>query len=205
VLHEVRASGRRCLALELDVQDVPSIEAAVTRARSEFGRIDVLVNNAGINIRSPAMDVTEDEWDAVLDTNLKGLFFCCQAVGREMVSSGGGSIVNVASTMGLVALENRASYCSSKGGVVLLTRALAVEWAPHGIRVNAVAPTFVPTDMTVAVLSDPASKAKVLAKIPMGRVGQVEEVSNAVVFLASPASSFTTGVVLPVEGGYLAQ
>ena len=205
VLNAVEASGRRCLALELDVRDVRSIDAAVTRVRSEFGRIDVLVNNAGINIRGPALDVTEDQWDTVLDTNLKGLFFCCQAVGRHMISLGGGSIINIASTMGLVALENRASYCSSKGGVVLLTKALALEWARHGVRVNAVAPTFVLTDMTVAVLSEPASKANVLAKIPMGRVGEVDEVSKAVLFLASPASSFTTGVVLPVEGGYLAQ
>ncbi len=205
VTSAVETTGRRCLPVALDVLDVHSIENLVERVKSKFGRFDILVNNAGINIRGPALDVTEEQWDTVLDTNLRGLFFCSQAVARQMIPAGGGSIVNLASTLGVVGMENRASYCASKGGVVLLTKALAVEWAPHNVRVNAVAPTFVLTDMTVAVLSDPASKARALAKIPMGRVGEVDEVANAVLFLVSPASSFITGAVLPIEGGYLAQ
>jgi NAD(P)-dependent dehydrogenase (short-subunit alcohol dehydrogenase family) len=201
----VEAAGRRCLPVELDVVDLRSIEAMVVRTKRTFGRLDILVNNAGINIRGPALDVTEGQWDAVVDTNLKGVFFCSQAVAREMIPQGSGSIINLASTMGVVALENRATYCASKGGVVLLTKQLAVEWAPHGIRVNAVAPTFVLTNMTSGVLADPAVRARVLDRIPMGRIGEIDEVANAVVFLASPASSFVTGAILPVEGGYLAR
>jgi len=201
----VDAAGRRCLPLEMDVLDLRSIEAMVARAKRTFGRIDILVNNAGINIRGPALGVTEEQWDAVVDTNLKGLFFCSQAVAREMMPQGNGSIINLASTMGVVTMENRATYCASKGGAVLLTKQLAVEWAPHGIRVNAVAPTFVLTNMTSGVLADPATKARVIERIPMGRIGEIDEVANAVVFLASPASSFVTGAVLPVEGGYLAR
>jgi 2-deoxy-D-gluconate 3-dehydrogenase len=177
----------------------------VEEVDSTFGRINILVNNAGINIPRPVLDVTEEEWDAVLNTNLKGLFFCSQAVGRVMLREGGGSIVNVASTMGLVAMPDRAAYCSSKGGVIQVTKVMALAWATEGIRVNAIAPTFVVTDMTSAMLEEPEVMENVMKMIPMRRVGEVGEIAQAVVFLASPASSFVTGVVLPVDGGYLAK
>jgi len=205
VRREIEAAGRRCVPLELDVRDLRTIDAMAERVASEFGRLDVLVNNAGMNIRTSALEVTEDEWDTVLDTNLKGVFFCSQAAGRLMLRAGGGAIVNLASTMGVVALENRATYCSSKGGVVLLTKQLALEWAPRHIRVNAVAPTFVETDMTAEVLRDPVAGPKALSRIPIGRAVDVAEVARAVLYLASPAASAVTGVVLPVDGGYLAQ
>ncbi len=205
VRREIEAAGRRCLPVELDVREVRGIASMADRVASALGRLDVLVNNAGINLRTSALEVTEDEWDAVLETNLKGLFFCSQAAARVMMGAGGGAIVNLASTMGVVALPNRATYCSSKGGVALLTKQLALEWAPHHIRVNAVAPTFVDTDMTAEVLKEPASRAAVLARIPIGRPVDIAEVARAVLYLASPAASAVTGVVLPVDGGYLAQ
>ena len=196
--------GRRCLPVELDVREIESIHSMVDEVDTVFGRIDILVNNAGINIPRPVMEVTEEEWDAVLDTNLKGVFFCSQAVGRLMLREDGGSIVNIASTMGLVAMPDRAAYCSSKGGVVLLTKVLALAWATEGIRVNAIAPTFVATPMTKANLENPEFWETVMDRIPMRRVGEVDEVAQALVFLAAPASSFVTGTVLSVDGGYLA-
>ncbi|HLY22327.1 MAG TPA: SDR family oxidoreductase [bacterium] len=196
--------GRRCVTVTADVRDDGAGRRIADRAVSAFGRLDVLVNNAGINHRTPTLEVTEAEWDEVVDTNLKGVFFCAQAAARVMLAAGGGSIVNVGSTMSFVALPNRATYCASKGGVATLTKQLAMEWAPRGIRVNAVAPTFVETEMTAEVLRDPATRAQVIGRIPMGRVLDVDEVARTVLYLASPAASGITGIILPVDGGYLA-
>jgi NAD(P)-dependent dehydrogenase (short-subunit alcohol dehydrogenase family) len=200
----IEALDRRCLTVVADVRDAGACARMVDRAAAAYGRLDILVNNAGINHRAAALDVTEAQWDDIVDTNLKGVFFAAQAAARVMLAAGGGAIVNLASTMSLVALPNRACYCASKGGVATLTKQLAVEWSPRGVRVNAVAPTFVETDMTAEVLRDPAWRAEIHARIPLGRVLNVDEVARAVLFLASPASSAITGVVLPVDGGYLA-
>ena len=204
---EIERSGGTALAVGLDVRDVAAIEACVRDAEAWRGRLDVLVNNAGIAIRKPAFELTEADWDAVLDVNLRGVFFVAQAVGRVFRDQqpAGGAIVNIASIMGLVGSTERAAYGASKGGVVNLTRMLAVEWAPHGIRVNAVCPTFVDTPLTRPMFeARPEFHDAVLAQTPLGRLASVDEVAAAVVYLASPAASMTTGHALTVDGGWTA-
>jgi NAD(P)-dependent dehydrogenase (short-subunit alcohol dehydrogenase family) len=202
---EVRATGRRALVTTLDVTQTASIKAMVARVIDEWNHIDILVNNAGINIRQFAVDVTEDAWERIVSVNQKGVFFCSQAVGRHMIERGqGGKIVNVASQMGLVGDEQRAVYCATKAAVVNLTRVLALEWAPHAINVNAVAPTYVRTPLVEALIEDKAVHESILRRIPLGRMAEPEDVAGAVVFLASPASDFVTGHTLAVDGGWTA-
>jgi len=201
----VRAAGRRAMTLPLDVRQVASIRAMVERVFGKWGRIDILVNNAGMNIRKMAVEVREEDWDPVIDTDLKGVFFCAQAAGRHMIERGqGGKIINVASQIGLVAYHSRVAYCSAKAGVINMTRALALEWAPYHINVNAIAPTFVRTPFVEELLKDPAVREDVLRRIPLGRLAEPEDVVGAVVYLASPASDLVTGHTLVVDGGWTA-
>ena len=204
VCDEIRTLGRRALPLPLRLPDIESIDALVAGAVAKMGRIDVLVNNAGVNIPRDALEVTEEDWDGVVDVNLKGLFFLSQRVARRMVGTGGGKIVNMASQNGVVGYYKRAAYCSSKAGVVNLTRVLALEWAPYKITVNAVGPTFILTPLTQATFDDPVLREDLLKRIPLGRVGQPEDVVGAVVFLASPAADLITGHTLLVDGGWTA-
>ncbi len=204
VCTEIERLERRALPVSLCLPDLDSIELAVERTMAEMGRIDVLVNNAGVNIPRDALEVDEADWDAVMDVNLKGLFFMSQRVGRRMVNAGGGKIVNIASQNGVIGYYRRAAYCSSKAGVVNLTRVLALEWAPHGITVNAVGPTFILTPLTQSTFDDPALREDLLKRIPLGRVGRPEDVVGAVVFLASPAADLITGHTLLVDGGWTA-
>jgi 2-deoxy-D-gluconate 3-dehydrogenase len=199
-----RTFAVRAVAVPLDVTSVASIEAAMAQTEEQLGPIDVLVANAGINIPRPALEVTEEEWDRVLDVDLKGVFFSCQAAGRRMVARGRGSIVTVASQNGVIGYPYRAAYCAAKAGVINLTRVLALEWAAHGVRVNAIGPTFVETPLTRATLADPAIRDDILHRIPLGRLGTPEEVANAVLFLASPAASLITGACLLADGGWTA-
>ncbi len=195
------------VAVPLDVTELASIAACVESAIAAFnGRIDVLVNNAGLNVPQMAFDVTENAWDKVLDTNLKGLFFMAQAAGRIMRDQrpAGGSIVNIASQMGLVGYFKRAAYCSSKAGAINLTRVLAIEWAELGIRVNAVCPTFVETPLTRPMFEDDAFKTDVYQRIPLGRLATPEDIAHAVVYLASPAAAMVHGHALTVDGGWTA-
>jgi len=204
---EIEAAGGIGHALPLDVRDLAQIERCVTDAREIAGRIDILVNNAGVNVRRFAFDVSEADWDAVLDVNLKGVFFMAQAVGRVMRDQqpAGGSIVNMASVMGLIGYYQRAAYCSSKAAVVNLTRVLAVEWAEHGIRVNAVCPTFVDTPLIRPLLeSQPEFTADVMKRTLLGRLATPEEVAAAVVFLAGPGAAMVHGHALAVDGGWTA-
>jgi 2-dehydro-3-deoxy-D-gluconate 5-dehydrogenase len=196
--------GRRAVAVPLDVTDLPGIERAVAEAEGALGGLDVLVANAGVNIPRAALDVTEADWDRVLDIDLKGVFFSCQAAGRRMVAQGRGSIVTIASQNGVIGYPYRAAYCAAKAGVVNLTRVLALEWAARGVRVNAVGPTFVETSLTQVTLADPALRADILGRIPLGRLGTPEEVASAVLFLASPAAALITGTCLLADGGWTA-
>ena len=204
VCEVIEQLGRRALPLPLHLPNRADIDAAVSHALDRYGRIDVLVNNAGVNIPKDALDVTEADWDGVMAVNLKGLFFMSQRVARSMVETGGGKIVNIASQNGVVGYYKRAAYCASKAGVVNLTRVLAVEWAPHRIVVNAVGPTFILTPLTQSTFDDAQLREDVLSRIPLGRVGQPEDVVGAVVFLASPAADLITGHTLLVDGGWTA-
>ena len=197
--------GGRVRPLRLDVTDVAGTRAAVDAAVAAHGRIDILVNNAGLGANHDALDVSEADWDTMMAVNLKGVFFASQAVGRHMVGRGYGRIVNLSSQAGLVGIRRHAVYSASKGGVNLLTKVLALEWAPHGVTVNAIAPTWIYTPGTAERLDDPVFLAEVLARIPIGRVGTTADVAAAVVFLSSRASGLVTGAILPVDGGWTAQ
>ncbi len=204
VCEAIEDLGQRALSVALELPGQESIDAAVSRVVDTYGRVDILVNNAGVNIPRDALEVTEADWDGVLDVNLKGLFFMSQRVARSMIETGGGKIVNIASQNGVVGYYKRAAYCSSKAGVVNLTRVLAVEWAPYQITVNAVGPTFILTPLTQSTFDNEALREDLLSRIPLGRVGQPEDVVGAVVFLASPAANLITGHTLLVDGGWTA-
>ena len=204
VCAEICAVGRKAVALPLRLPEIAGIDSAVQGAVAGLGRIDILVNNAGVNIPRPALEVSEEDWDRVLDTNLKGVFFVAQRTALVMKEHGGGRIINMASQNGVVGYYNRAAYCSSKAGVVNLTRVLAIEWASLGITVNAVGPTFVITPLTQSTWDDPVMREDLLKRIPLGRVGVPEDIVGAVVFLASPAASLITGHTLMVDGGWTA-
>jgi NAD(P)-dependent dehydrogenase (short-subunit alcohol dehydrogenase family) len=202
---EIEDLGRRALPLQMDMEKMDEIAAAVAEAHRHFGRIDVLVNNAGVGPENRAENVGEADFDYVVRVNLKGTFFVTQAVGRLMIARRSGRIVNISSQAGVIALRGEPIYCMTKAAINHLTRCLAVEWAEHDIRVNAVAPTFVETDGTAAALADPLFRKSVLDSIPLGRIGRPMEVAGAVVYLASPAASLITGAVLLVDGGWSAR
>lgn len=202
---EITALGRRALALRVDTSSRADVEAMVRRTVESLGRLDVLVNNAGIDIIKPALDYSEAEWDQVLDINLKGYFLCSQAAGRVMVAQRSGSILMNSSVAGSIGIGTLVPYASAKGGVNQLARTLAVEWAPHNVRVNVFAPAYFENVMQGAeAVHDEAKERHIREWTPLGRRGRVEELVGPVVFLASEASSYVTGHVLMVDGGWTA-
>lgn len=198
--------GPKAAAWACDVTSESRVEAVFAEIVARFGRIDLLVNNAGAAVRKPATEISMDEWKRVLDLNLGATFLCARIAARAMQKQGGGAIVNLASIMGFSGgIFPNASYQASKGGVVNLTRALALEWAEQRIRVNAVAPTFVKTDLTVPIFSNPEVLAKVMVHTPLGVLPEVGDIAAAILYLASPAARCITGITLPVDSGYLAR
>jgi 3-oxoacyl-[acyl-carrier protein] reductase len=197
----VRAEGRKALAVACDVGDGPQVEAAVKRTVDTFGRVDILVNNAGYRIRALLEDLPRHEWDAMIATNLTGVFLFSQAVGRVMIQQKSGTIVNVSSVAGRSGSRGMAAYAAAKAGVTALTQSLGAEWAKYGIRVNAVAPGPVETEGVLEVWKTPAMIANASREVPLGRLGRPEEIAWAVIFAASDQAQFMTGETMYVSGG----
>jgi len=202
---KVRAAGRRAAIIGADLSSVAPVQEVVDRTLSELGRLDILVNNAGIIRRADALEFSEDDWDAVIDTNLKSVFFLCQAAARHMVSEGRGKIINIASMLSFQGGIRVPSYTASKSGVAGLTKLLANEWASKGINVNAIAPGYIATNNTAALQADEARNRQILERIPAARWGQPADLGGAAVFLASDASNYVQGHILAVDGGWLAR
>lgn len=201
----IGAAGARAKAIALDVRQQESVEAAVAGAVAAFGRLDLLVNNAGVPLSKPALETSREEWEAVLAVNLTGAFFMSREMGRHLIAAGRpGAIVSIASTHGAVGFPGAAAYGVAKAGVSHMTRVLAIEWAPYGIRVNAVAPGTTETPSRAPLLADPERRAAMLARIPLKRFGTAEEMAAAVRYLASPAAAYVTGQTLLVDGGLTA-
>ena len=202
---EINDLGRNALKLQMDVTSLMDANNMVETVIDRYGYIDILVNNAGMNIPQWAEEVTESNWDLVVNTNLKGLFFCAQAVGRKMIKQNKGKIINISSDAGSVGLIKRAAYCASKGGVNQITKVLAIEWAKYNINVNAIAPAFIETPFTEPMFSDPEFHRYVIDNTPLGRVGKTSDVIGALIYLASQASDYVTGHTLLVDGGWTAK
>ena len=205
VVREIRGRNRRGIAIEADVTSSASVAQMVETARKEFGRIDVLVNSAGLGWMSRLTQTDDDVWKLIIETNLTGTFYCCRDVARLMVEQKSGSIINIASVAGVKGPPGLGAYAASKGGVIALTRVLALESVRHNVRVNAIAPGYFRTDMNAAALDDPELGPKIISRIPMRRAGRPEEIGPLAVFLASDQASFVTGEVYFISGGEMAQ
>lgn len=202
VAQRVEKSGRRAVVHPIDLQRLDGIPGLFERAVRELGRLDILINNAGTNIRRPAVEFSEADWDTLVNLNLRAAFFCAQAAGRVMVPQRSGKVVTVSSIAGRVGLPTGAIYAATKAGVSAFTRTLAVEWAPYNVQVNAIGPGYIRTKLTAPLFADPEWVERVTRRLPMGRTGEVEDLTGTVLFLASPASDYMTGQTLFVDGGW---
>jgi 2-deoxy-D-gluconate 3-dehydrogenase len=202
---KVRAAGRKASIIGADLSTIAPVQEVVDRAIGELGGLDILVNNAGTIRRADALEFSEEDWDAVIDTNLKSVFFLCQAAARHMVGHGKGKIINIASMLSFQGGIRVPSYTASKSGVAGLTKLLANEWAPKGINVNAIAPGYIATNNTAALQADEIRNRQILDRIPAGRWGEPSDLAGAAVFLASDASNYVQGHILAVDGGWLAR
>ena len=204
VASEIAAAGGVAIGIPTDVTDGEQVETLVKRTVAELGGLDILVNNAGVLRNGPLLETTDEDWDSVMDTNLRGTFLCTRAAGRVLTGQGAGKVINIASHIGLVGMVDVAPYCASKGAVIQLTRALAVEWAPHGVQVNAIAPGYTETDMNAEFRADSDETKRALRRVPARRMGRPDELGPWAVLLASAASDFMTGHTIVIDGGQIA-
>ena len=203
ILGQLTSHGVKAISVTADVTRAADVSAAITKVKAAFGRIDILINNAGISVRKPPQDLSLDEWDSVIRTNLTSAFICSQAVYPEMKAAGGGKIINIGSMLSIFGTSYGAAYAASKGGIVQFTRSLAVAWAPDNIQANAVLPGWIDTELTQTARAEvDGLNDKVLARTPAARWGHVGDMSGVAVFLASAASDFITGAAIPVDGGF---
>ena len=206
-VQQIKEIDARYMAIETDISDETQVMGLAEKAASEFGKVDILINNAGVSQLSytPTEDLPVEEWDTITGINLRGTFLCCKHIGRLMIKNGGGNIVNIASTAGITGVPRAPAYCASKAGVILLTKSLALEWARYNIRVNAIAPHYLETDLTKGLRSSEGVYNSLIKSIPLKRFGKTSDLIGAVWLLSSDASGYITGTVLTVDGGYLAQ
>lgn len=203
IVDEIEEIDQKALALKIDVSNPEDVDEMVSKTIEEFGKIDILVDNAGVFVQKPITEMEEEDWDKVLNVNLRGAFLCTRRTVREMIRNGGGKIVNIASVAGEVGFENSSAYCASKGGIITLTKELALELAPKGINVNAIGPRVIETPMTKSLLKDEKFKNQVLGMTPIGRLGKPKDIAAAAVYLASDEADFVSGEILFVDGGWL--
>ena len=203
--NEIEKENGIAHAFPLDLSSVNQIKEVFKSINDQFGRIDILINNAGLGFNHPATDVEEADWDEMMDVNLKGLFFCSQQAGKYMIKNGYGRIINMSSQASLVAIKDHAVYCATKGGVNMLTKVLALEWADKGVTVNGIAPTFTYTPGTAERLDNPEYLANVLNRIPVGKVANIEDIVSAILYLTSAHSDMVTGSTLVIDGGWTIQ
>ncbi len=202
---EVRALGRKSLELAADVTRREDIERVIGKMRAEMGRIDILVNSAGTTKRTPSLEVSDEDWQRIINLNLNGTWYACQSVGRVMKDQMYGRIINIASIGAFLSLYEVAAYCASKGAVAMLTRCLGTEWVKYNITVNAIAPGVFETPLNRQVIQEPRRKASIMSHTPMKRYGSLEEIKGLAIYLASDSSSFVTGEIISVDGGFMAQ
>ena len=199
--------GAQCMADKTDIADEGQVRHLKDRVAAKYGKADILINNAGISQLgyTPTEDLPVEEWDNVLRINLRGTFLCCRYLGKLMIDDGGGAIVNIASTAGITGVARAPAYCASKAGVILLTKSLALEWARYNVRVNAIAPHYLKTGLTSDLRNSDEVYSKLIKQIPMKKFGETSEIVGAIIYLSSKASTYTTGAIITVDGGYLAQ